>query len=100
MNEPGKIRGNAFVCKSVDWTIQALTHELIKEDTRLCKLESKRGNVNIYRMGHYLEALNSVTEPKPTSMAELSTRISKAFCEGFGPRERVLKAIHEYQYSP
>lgn len=95
MNEPGKIRGNAFTCKTVEHALLALQHELIKEDSRLSRLEMKRGNCNIYRMGHYLKALTSCTEPNPKTLQTLRHLIATAFCEGFGPRERVLKAIDE-----
>lgn len=89
MAKPNCIRGNAFACVSVEHTLLALQHELIKEDKKLSRRDG-----NIYRLGHYLAALEKCSSPSPTSMTELTARIKRNFCEGFGPRERVLKAIN------
>lgn len=89
MTKPNSIRGNAFACDTVEHTLLALHHELIKEDLKLTKRDG-----SIYRLGHYLTALEKCSSPSPTSMTELTARIKRNFCEGFGPRERVLKAIN------
>lgn len=91
----GKIRGNAFPCTTVENTILALRHELIADDKRLYERESKRGLGNPYRLAHYMKALGVCTDPKPKTLAELRQLIATAFCEGFGPRTRVLRAIDE-----
>jgi len=71
-------------------THQKLLHILTKEDQRLEKREMKRGTVNVYRLGHFMNALDQAESHKGGIVAGLNA----SFCES-RLLDRLLKVASE-----
>ena len=86
---------------TVDMYLMVLTHELTKHDQAEAKRESKRGRVNIYRLGLLLEAANKVSADVGTLAGSSSGAAKDAFRASlyrrfevpFPPVNRVLKQL-------
>jgi DNA repair exonuclease SbcCD ATPase subunit len=82
-----------------------LSGKLTQYDQRVSKRESKRGRVNIYRLGHLLKAKQQVEKATkriennddPASLKKLKKALDKYFIPGaLSPVEFVKKGIDQY----
>jgi len=81
--------------------LAVLTHEISKYDRSQAARESKRGIVNIYRLGLLLEAAHKVGDdvqsvqdsPSPEALVSLRLALHKHFLRDFPPVKKVIKQI-------
>lgn len=87
---------------TIDKYMVVLTHELIRYDMAQSRREAKRGRVNIYRLGHLLEAANRVrasVEKKrgasgdDAALRDMRVSLEHEFLPGFAPAKRVIQQI-------
>jgi hypothetical protein len=85
--------------------LTVLTSKLTQYDQRVSGMEAKRGNVNIYRLGHLFGAAQEVEKATksfadrddPEALKKLKDQLDKSFIPGaLSPVEYVKKAIDKY----
>src|SRR5262249_42141551 len=64
---------------NIDRLIDQLVHDFTVYDHRLGEQEARRSSVNIYRIGHYLKAVQDIRAASPQTEEDLRKAVEDAF---------------------
>lgn len=89
---------------TVEMFLHVLTSKLTQYDQQLGRREAQKGRVNIYRLGHYLKAKQTIEDgvqdilhkDDGESLNRLKQAIAKNFDAGLPPVKAVLKQIDKF----